>query len=102
MNLSLFLGLIDAGRMVGIDLASFESPDGRSIRRALDWLTPFYLGQAVWQHQQIVPFPAENSYAILRYAACLMNTPSYAERAESIPTLSPQAKQTSRARLMYP
>ena len=38
MNLSPVLALIAAGRCAGEDLASYESPDGRSIR----WDAPSY------------------------------------------------------------
>jgi hypothetical protein len=101
MNLSLFLGLTAAGRTVGLDLAAYASPDGRSIRRALDWLLPFYLG-APWPHQQISPYAFEAAYPLLRQAARLFDDPSYADQAETMPMLSATAKQQSPARLLYP
>jgi len=71
MNLSLFLALIAAGRCVGVDLASYESPDGRSIRRALDWMAPFLAGRTPWPYPQITPFSKLSGLAALNQAAHL-------------------------------
>lgn len=101
-NTSLFLRLIETGRCVGIDLAEYESPDGRSIRRALDWLVPFYVGRSEWTHQQIAPFVPEGAYTLLRQAACIFDEPTYAEQAERIEGLDDETRHVSRSQLLYP
>ena len=101
-NTSLFLRLIETGRCVGIDLADYENPDGRGIRRALDWLVPFYTGRSEWSHQQIAPFAPEGAYTLLRQAACIFDEPAYAEQAEEIEGLGEEMKRGARAQLLYP
>jgi len=101
-NTSLFLKLIETGRCAGIDLADYESPDGRSIRRALDWLVPFYAGCSEWTHQQIAPFSPEGAYTLLRQAACIFDEPAYAGRAEEVEALNDETKGVSRSQLLYP
>ena len=53
MNLNGFFNLADLGRAVGIDLWNFQSEDGRSLRRALDFLAPFADPNKKWEHKQI-------------------------------------------------
>jgi len=101
-NASLFLQLIEAGRAVGLDLAAYEGPDGRSIRRALDWLVPYYVGRSEWEHQQIAPFASEIAYTLLRQAACLYEDSSYADHAEAVAARLGDEELISRARLLYP
>lgn len=38
---------------VGVDIWHYETPDGRSIRKALDWLIPYATGEKKWTYQQI-------------------------------------------------
>jgi hypothetical protein len=47
-NLDGLMLLARLGENVGVDLWSFQTTDGRSIRKALDYLVPFGLGQQKW------------------------------------------------------
>jgi len=71
MNLALLQELAEIGRQWGIDLINFESADGRSLRRAFDWLYPYWTGQLEWTLPQIEPFPAERAFGCMRLAAYL-------------------------------
>ncbi len=53
MNLRGFMHLANLGKKVGVDLWNFETEDGRSIRKALDFLLPFAIGEKSWEHQQL-------------------------------------------------
>lgn len=39
-----------------VNLFHYVSQDGRSIRKAVEYLIPFMLGEKEWPHKQIVPF----------------------------------------------
>ena len=69
MNLELMLELAEIGRQWGIDLINFESVDGRSLRRAFDWLYPYWTGEQAWTLPQIQPVPWERAFGCMRLAA---------------------------------
>ena len=52
-NLSAISVLARLGESVDVDLWGYESRDGRSIRRGLDFVTPYLLGDQEWKHEQI-------------------------------------------------
>jgi hypothetical protein len=62
---------------VGIDLWSYHADDGRSIRRALDWLFPYATGEKKWPYQQITDFQPERIAPLLRRAAIRYRDPAY-------------------------
>ena len=76
------LGLL--GENVGVDLWSFRSSDGRSIRKALDYLLPFVSGQEKWPYQQIIEFKAAEISPLLAVAAVKFKDRRYEELAIKI------------------
>ena len=52
-NLDGLMTLARLGENVGIDLWNYETPDGRSIRKALEFLKPFASGEKKWPYQQL-------------------------------------------------
>lgn len=69
MNLKLMLDLAEIGRQWGIDLINFKSADGRSLRRAVAWLYPYWTGEQAWTLPQIQPFSWERAFECMRLAA---------------------------------
>ena len=67
MNLRGLLQLAHLGRQVGVDLCSAQTPDGRSIRKALDFLAPYAKGERKWPYQQINGFRPEGALTLLRW-----------------------------------
>ena len=59
MNVTLFCELALIGEKVNVDLWNYETPDGRSIRRSVEWLMPYWRGDAKWTRQQITPVPKD-------------------------------------------
>jgi hypothetical protein len=53
MNLSAFKRLANLGQKVGVDLWGYETEDGRSIRKAQDFLAPYLRKQKPWQYKQL-------------------------------------------------
>jgi Alginate lyase len=52
-NLVALMTLAEAGKRVGVDLYAYQTKDGRGVRRALDYLTPYADAAREWPHQQI-------------------------------------------------
>lgn len=69
MNLDAMVKLAELGDAAGVDLWNFQTPDGRSIRKAIDFLYPFAIGERKWTYQQIEEFQPERLYSIMRRAA---------------------------------
>ncbi|KAA5824841.1 alginate lyase family protein [Algibacter amylolyticus] len=53
LNLWSMTELTLMGRKLGIDLWAFETEDGRSLKKAYKYLTPFVLGTEKWPQRQI-------------------------------------------------
>jgi hypothetical protein len=80
-NLRAFFDLAVLGQRAGIDLWNHQTPDGRSLRKALDYLAPFASGERKWADAQITPFRPGELHALLRRAAVAWNEPRYRELA---------------------
>jgi hypothetical protein len=80
-NLEAFFLLANLGANVGVDLWNYQTEDGRSIHRALDWVLPFIRGEKEWTHKQIKKFDFAEYYPLLLQASVQYNDPSYAEIA---------------------
>jgi len=52
-NLRALLDLASLGQNAGVDLWHYQTADGRSIRRALEYLAPYSDPAREWPHQQI-------------------------------------------------
>ena len=64
MNLEGLCRLAELGRQVGIDLWSYRSPRGGSIRKALDYVAPYADPAVTWPGEQITP-NAPDSFVLL-------------------------------------
>ncbi|WP_231616073.1 alginate lyase family protein [Novipirellula artificiosorum] len=53
MNLSAFMRLAKLGDKVGVDLLGYETPDGRSIRKAEAFLNSYGKGKKKWEYPQL-------------------------------------------------
>ncbi|PYS94292.1 MAG: hypothetical protein DMF64_01490 [Acidobacteria bacterium] len=70
-NLDGLMTLAALGANVGVDLWHYQTTDGRSIRRALEYLYPFAVGARKWPHQQLGEWPPQMLYPLLRRAAAV-------------------------------
>jgi hypothetical protein len=76
-NLEAFFSAASIGEKLGIDLWKFESPDKRSIRKALDWLAPYAASERKWNYKQISDFEPTKLAPLLRQAELHLNEPAY-------------------------
>jgi hypothetical protein len=79
MNLRAFFNLAALGEHCGVDLWSYQTSDGRSIRKALDYLVPYAKGAEKWPHKQITEFKADRLSPMLRRAAVKYGQVKYEE-----------------------
>ncbi len=59
MNLDGLMVLARLGENVGVDLWNYETRDGRSIRKALEFLKPFASGEKKWSYPQLGEWPPQ-------------------------------------------
>jgi len=86
-NLDGLMLLARLGENVDIDLWNYKTADGRSIRKALDFLVPFALGQK-WTYQQLGEWPPEQLYPLIRRAADHYKDKELSDALAKVPTLS--------------
>ena len=85
MNLDGWFCLARLGDAVGVDIWNYRSADGRSIRKALDFLLPYAAsGGPEWPHKQIVKFRAGRLAGIIRRAAIKYGDKQYADAAAAL------------------
>ena len=100
MNLEGLCRLAELARHVGVDLWSYRSPRGGSIRKALDYLAPYADARRKWPGRQITPtepdflvLPLEQArlaYGDARYGALLRQIPEDAVRSHRAQLLYPE------------
>lgn len=99
--------LIELGLMArhyDIDLLGHASPDGRSIRRSLDFLIPFSIGEEEWRWERAGHEKAsgENWAPVLLKAAFAFKDPIYREVIPKLTHLDQAEFAFHRAHLLYP
>ena len=83
-NLDGLMQLARLGESLGVDLWNYKTTDGRSIRKALDFLAPFATGENKWAYQQLGEWPPQMLFPLMRRAA----THYKDERLAKVPPLS--------------
>jgi hypothetical protein len=71
---------------VGVDLWGFQTKDGRGIRRALEYLVPYALGEK-WPYQQLGEWQPQTLFPIMRRAAIRYSDSQYQSLMSKIPQL---------------
>src|SRR5258706_970030 len=68
-NLDGLMLLARLAENVDVDLWNYQTKDGRSIRRALEYLYPFSVGDQKWTYQQLGGFDGRSLFPLMRRAA---------------------------------
>ena len=89
MNLQGLIALAELGDCVGLDLWSYSTSDGRSIRRALEYLVPFSLGDQKWPGPQIGEWSPQSLFPLLRKAATRYRDSRFRALASKVPSADP-------------
>lgn len=81
-NLEAFFRLAWLAQHAGVDVWQYTSPDGRSIRGALDWVLPYMRGEKPWTWKQIKEFYWDTAYfSLLQQASSKFGDPNYSRLA---------------------
>ena len=86
-NLEALCELATLGEHAGVDLWNFKTADGRSLRRAMEFLLPFIDKPAKpWPFEQIKHLPAASEFIfVLRTTALAYNAPEFEDVVAKIP-----------------
>jgi hypothetical protein len=96
MNLEGLITLAELGDKVGVDLWSFQTKDGRGIRKSIDFLYPYAVGEK-WKYQQIGEWPSQILYPLIRRASAKYLDDKFKAMMAKIPAADP----ASRENLVY-
>lgn len=97
MNLEGFVLLAELGENVGVDLWNFKTQDGRSIRQAIEFLSPYLDGKKKWTYEQIEAFEPKKMYSIIRSASRKFTD----EKFVAIKSLVPEMKSAETDLLLF-
>jgi hypothetical protein len=64
-NLLGFFNIAKVGGNIGIDLWNYETPEGTGLKKALDYLLPFALGNETWPYTQIKPIDKDGLHDLI-------------------------------------
>src|SRR5205814_5574937 len=90
--------LATMGDRAGVDLWGYRTPDGRSLRRALDFLAPYVDPAKDWPHMQIAKADRASLLPLLLQAAVHYREPAYRSAVERFGP----GERAARWRLLYP
>lgn len=78
-NLAALAILADFARRpeVNVDLWNYQTPDGRSLRKAIDWLVPYATAEKPWPYKNIEGFSSKELIVPFRRAEAAWNTTRY-------------------------
>lgn len=97
-NLDGLMQLATLGQRVGVDLWNFQTRDGRSIRKALDFLTPVALAQKKWEYQELGGVKPQSLFPLMRRAALVYHDQQY----QTVMAKVPGPDRADRSRLLGP
>lgn len=92
-NLDGLLTLAELGERVGVDLWNYRTRDGRGVRRALEYLYPFAVGDARWPHRQLGEWPPEMLFPLMRRAAARYADEQFKTLMRRIPAAAAESRE---------
>ena len=97
-NLDGLMLLARLGEHCGVDLWNYQTTDGRSIRKALEFLIPIALGERKWAYQELGGLQPQMLFPLMRRGANVYHDKQYQALMAKIADVS----STDRSRLIYP
>ena len=97
-NLDGLMLLARLGEHFGVDLWNYQTMDGRSIRKALEFLIPIALGERKWAYQELGGLQPQMLFPLMRRGANVYHDKQY----QALMAKMPDVSSTDRSRLIYP
>ncbi len=69
---------------VSVDIWNYETTDGKSIKKALDWLLPYAMGEKPWAYQQIHEYKKSDFYILMLQATKHYKDAAYATALQKL------------------
>lgn len=85
-NLLALMQLARMGESLGVDLWHFETTDGRSIRKALDYIVDHLTAESGWPHPEMGSGIGGSMPQVLRMGAAAYEEPRYCEVLDALGT----------------
>lgn len=85
MNLEAFILLAKLGESVNVDLWNYSTKDGRSIRKAIEFLHPYAIGDKKWTTKQIIEFDPERLFVVMRLTTGKFGDEQFKKMTASLP-----------------
>jgi hypothetical protein len=98
-NIEALSRVAELGRQLGIDLWHYESPEGGSLRKAMDHVARFAVDPSKWPGQQIDKEPVELLIVHLRRGNWVFGDSTYTPILRKLPS---DAVRNDRSALLYP
>jgi hypothetical protein len=98
-NVEALSRLAEMGRQLGVDLWTYQAPEGGSIRRASDRLAQYSTAMESWPGKQIDTPSLDDMILIMRRTQTAVGSPVYAPTLTKLPATQVQQ---SRSALLYP
>jgi hypothetical protein len=89
MNLDGLMQLARLAESVHVDLWNYQTKDGRSIRGALEYLSPYAIEDRQWTFQQIGGFEKRSFFSLMRRAAAHYDDQKFKIAESRSPRLDP-------------
>ena len=88
-NLDALITLAELGEHVGVDLWRYQTADGRSLRRALEYLYPFAAGEKKWDYQELGGVEPQRLFPLMRRAAFAYDDGKFRAMMSKVPAADP-------------
>jgi hypothetical protein len=82
MNLWGFIQIAKMAEKVNIDLWKYETPDGKNLQKAVDWLIPYLKKEKKWTYKQIKKMTYEDTIDLMKLSAIAYKKPEYESMAK--------------------
>jgi hypothetical protein len=92
-NLDGLMLLARLGENLGVDLWNYQTRDGRSIRRAVEYLYPFAIGEQKWAYPQLGGFDGQSLFPLMRRAAAHYKDDKFKAEQTKIPKPDPSDRE---------